>query len=203
MKIKKAYQGTVPENKILDTYSASQTDTYSCNYVNENTPKIKKYKITSNTSKFTIDNLNIDEDTMLRVTVIPINTSSSTNVQLGIQINDITSYNSTQTRLYAGGSATGQAGITAGGDYLVNTGANMLTIIETNYDYSRGQAELYIENGKLCISSNEYRTKSGSQRVVYSGRAINISISSINKISFVMSNNGNIPIGTKIILEII
>lgn len=34
MKIRKAFQGTVPDNKILDTYSASQTDTYSCNYVN-------------------------------------------------------------------------------------------------------------------------------------------------------------------------
>lgn len=34
MKIKKMYQGTVPENKILDTYSTSATDTYSCNYVN-------------------------------------------------------------------------------------------------------------------------------------------------------------------------
>lgn len=34
MRIKKAYQGTVPENKILDTYSTSRTDTYSCNYVN-------------------------------------------------------------------------------------------------------------------------------------------------------------------------
>lgn len=34
MKIKKKYQGTVPENKILDTHSQSNTDTYSCNYVN-------------------------------------------------------------------------------------------------------------------------------------------------------------------------
>lgn len=34
MKIRKAFQGTVPENKILDTHSTSQTDTYSCNYVN-------------------------------------------------------------------------------------------------------------------------------------------------------------------------
>ena len=34
MKIRKAYQGTVPQNKILDTYSTSQTDTYSCNLVN-------------------------------------------------------------------------------------------------------------------------------------------------------------------------
>ena len=37
MKIRKAFQGTVPENKILDTYSTSQTDTYSCNYVNNKT----------------------------------------------------------------------------------------------------------------------------------------------------------------------
>lgn len=34
MKIKKMYQGTVPDNKILNTYSTSQTDTYSCNYIN-------------------------------------------------------------------------------------------------------------------------------------------------------------------------
>lgn len=34
MKIKKIYQGIVPENKILDAYSTSNTDTYSCNYIN-------------------------------------------------------------------------------------------------------------------------------------------------------------------------
>lgn len=34
MKIKKMYQGSVPENKILNTYSDSQTDVYSCEYVN-------------------------------------------------------------------------------------------------------------------------------------------------------------------------
>lgn len=35
MKIKKMYQGNVPENKILNTYSDSQIDVYSCNYVNK------------------------------------------------------------------------------------------------------------------------------------------------------------------------
>lgn len=34
MRIRKAFQGTIPPNKILDTYSTSKTDTYSCNYVN-------------------------------------------------------------------------------------------------------------------------------------------------------------------------
>lgn len=34
MKIKKVYQGSVPENKILNTHSNSQTDTYSCDYIN-------------------------------------------------------------------------------------------------------------------------------------------------------------------------
>lgn len=35
MKIKKMFQGTVPENKILNAYSDSQTDTYSCDYINK------------------------------------------------------------------------------------------------------------------------------------------------------------------------
>lgn len=34
MKIQKKYQGTVPENRILDIYNTSNTDTYSCNYIN-------------------------------------------------------------------------------------------------------------------------------------------------------------------------
>lgn len=35
MKIKKMYQGTAPENKILNTHSNSQTDVYSCDYINK------------------------------------------------------------------------------------------------------------------------------------------------------------------------
>lgn len=35
MKIKKTFQGTVPENKILNSDSSSETDTYSCKYINE------------------------------------------------------------------------------------------------------------------------------------------------------------------------
>ena len=34
MKIKKMFQGEIPENKIMSGYSDSQTDTYSCDYVN-------------------------------------------------------------------------------------------------------------------------------------------------------------------------
>lgn len=34
MKIQKKFQGAIPENKIMDAYSSSNTDTYSCNYVN-------------------------------------------------------------------------------------------------------------------------------------------------------------------------
>lgn len=34
MKIKKTYQGVLPENKIVNENSTSQTDTYSCNYIN-------------------------------------------------------------------------------------------------------------------------------------------------------------------------
>lgn len=35
MKIKKIYQGSIPENKILNSRSTSQTDTYSCEYLND------------------------------------------------------------------------------------------------------------------------------------------------------------------------
>lgn len=34
-RIQKKFQGTVPENKILNTFSDSLTDTYSCNKINE------------------------------------------------------------------------------------------------------------------------------------------------------------------------
>lgn len=42
MKIQKKFQGTIPENKIMDTYSSSNTDTYSCNQVN----KLNSYSTT-------------------------------------------------------------------------------------------------------------------------------------------------------------
>lgn len=32
--IQKKFQGVIPENKILNTFSESQTDTYSCNKIN-------------------------------------------------------------------------------------------------------------------------------------------------------------------------
>lgn len=35
MQIRKAFQGTIPENKILDTYSTSRSDTYCCDYMNK------------------------------------------------------------------------------------------------------------------------------------------------------------------------
>ena len=39
MKIKKIYQGSIPENKILNAHSTSQTDTYSCEKINEMTER--------------------------------------------------------------------------------------------------------------------------------------------------------------------
>lgn len=35
MKIKKTFQTTVPTGKVLNNYTESNTDTYSCDYVNE------------------------------------------------------------------------------------------------------------------------------------------------------------------------
>lgn len=36
MKIKKVFQGAIPENKIVGTKTTSNTDAYTCNYINEN-----------------------------------------------------------------------------------------------------------------------------------------------------------------------
>lgn len=35
MRIKKIYQGTIPSNKIVSTYTETNTDTYSCEYLND------------------------------------------------------------------------------------------------------------------------------------------------------------------------
>lgn len=43
MRIRKAFQGTIPPNKILDTHSTSKTDTYSCNYINSKTSFAQLY----------------------------------------------------------------------------------------------------------------------------------------------------------------
>lgn len=47
MKIRKIYQGSLPENKILNENSNSQTDTYSCDYLN-NLELTKKITFTKN-----------------------------------------------------------------------------------------------------------------------------------------------------------
>lgn len=45
MKIIKKYQGTVPDNKILNIYSNSQTDTYSCDYMNNTIDPLKELNV--------------------------------------------------------------------------------------------------------------------------------------------------------------
>ena len=34
MQLRKVFQGEIAENKIMSGYSDSQTDTYSCDYIN-------------------------------------------------------------------------------------------------------------------------------------------------------------------------
>ena len=44
MRIRKKYQGQVPENAIMGAYSSSDTNTYCCKYINEHPSTIYKYK---------------------------------------------------------------------------------------------------------------------------------------------------------------
>ncbi len=55
MRIKKTFQGEIPENKIVNMQSDSQTDAYSADFVNK---KIKTSKITSNTDTYSCTFLN-------------------------------------------------------------------------------------------------------------------------------------------------
>lgn len=50
MKIKKTYQGVVPNGKVLNSKSNSTTDTYSCDYLNELIPKTKIITGTTNSN---------------------------------------------------------------------------------------------------------------------------------------------------------
>lgn len=51
MKIKKTYQGSLPENRILNTHSSSQTDTYSCDYINDSSVVVSAVEPTTDRKK--------------------------------------------------------------------------------------------------------------------------------------------------------
>lgn len=42
MKIKKIYNGVVPNGKILNSKNTSQNDTYSCNYINDKSDELEE-----------------------------------------------------------------------------------------------------------------------------------------------------------------
>ena len=51
MKIKKTYQGSLAENRIFNTDSSSQTDTYSCDYINDSSVVVSPTEPTENDRK--------------------------------------------------------------------------------------------------------------------------------------------------------
>ena len=88
--IRKAFQGTIPENKILDTYSESSTDTYSCNYVNNHSVQ---EEVVYNQKIYSATQTNIDLTKYKRLiisfamydkqdAVLPYNTGGSSNVAI-------------------------------------------------------------------------------------------------------------------------
>lgn len=160
---------------------------------------ITKYIIEEDTNEFTIDDLDIGENNLLRITILPEFTSSTTET-LKLLVNEITNYHTQSTRVYANGTATSQVGITVNADYIVGT-SNYIGL-HTMASYSRVQAELFIENGYLGYFSNMSRTLPGNQRNLWAFANTNVSIDSINKLTF-FTDNQKIPAGTKIILEII
>jgi len=63
MKIIKRFQGTVPDNKIVDAYSTSQTDTYSCNYVNNAVSNEMKAYVLFNSTNGSSGTINLNDNT--------------------------------------------------------------------------------------------------------------------------------------------
>lgn len=75
MKIKKVYQGELPENKILNSQSTSQTDTYSCEYINglSTGGGVKSYIQAALNSNVTVVNGNTGTSTLIEFNKITTN----------------------------------------------------------------------------------------------------------------------------------
>lgn len=72
MRIQKKFQGTVPENKILNTSSISETDTYSCKKINELVTSSNEIPVASTDTLGGIkvgNNLTIDESGKLHANI--------------------------------------------------------------------------------------------------------------------------------------
>lgn len=73
MKIKKEYQGSTPENKILNVNSTSNTDTYSCSYTNSLLENLKTNIEDNLTSTSTENALSANQGRILNNTINAIN----------------------------------------------------------------------------------------------------------------------------------
>ena len=60
MRIKKTFQGNLPENTVVNTQSNSQTNTYSCEYANEHFGGVVLWTNPSPTSPFSAQTININ-----------------------------------------------------------------------------------------------------------------------------------------------
>ena len=87
MRIKKTFQGELPENKIVNIESNSQTDTYSCDYINNNIkPKIKRFNkfIKSGGTHTDTDILKAKFFVVIHYSIQPSGYLKSTIVQTGL-----------------------------------------------------------------------------------------------------------------------
>ena len=101
MKIKKTYQGTVPENKIVNTYTESGTDTYGCDYINN----INTYS----TSEVKTGDTWIDGKPIYRKVIVETTVNTGSNVlNLDSSIDTMTNYTVYSYRNTSATDATNQ-----------------------------------------------------------------------------------------------
>lgn len=91
MRIKKTYNGVVPNGKILNSYSTSQNDGYSCDFVNSLFNQIGSRIYTRFRNTLTTSSFGINVGTMDRETYLVLGTTNN----LGSVLSIITSSSST------------------------------------------------------------------------------------------------------------
>lgn len=77
MQLRKVFQGEIPENKIMNSYTESNTDAYSCDYVNEKLNAIELFS----TKEQRIGTW-IDGKPLYRKTITQVGLSSNTNLSV-------------------------------------------------------------------------------------------------------------------------
>lgn len=186
MKIKKIYQGELPENKILNTESTSQTDTYSCEYINKTTPKIVSFKTTEALSSIDLTPYITDLDGQYEVTISGNSKSGGGEILASVN-GDKTAENYIYSRLHISNttSAVERKSKNVVGYLYARTNINVL-----NFAFGDGYFVCNTQNTIFSLSSTEALESLSYQT------ATKTPITSLSEFSLYLENSRTFGAGT-------